>query len=82
MPNQKIELISSKDSKTGVAGREVDGVFQPNTPISSTALEPQADFEIPEIPQSTMAEGEQARFESQTDAFTQGSFPNCCRWNW
>lgn len=35
MDNTKIELVSSKDSPTGTAGRKVNGVFEPISPSSS-----------------------------------------------
>lgn len=76
MANEKIELVSSKDNR-GVAGRKVDGVFESNPNIISTAaLSSQPDFNIPTVSPSTSVQGELGRLSGIADDFqsTQDAF--------
>ena len=63
----KVELVSG--------GKNVNGQFVPNDPnesLTSSSLAPQRDFNLDtNIAPSTAAQGELARFEQQTDQFTQ-----------
>lgn len=78
MPNDTIELVSSNDSPTGVAGRNVNGEFESFSPVPPITPEQlnsnEQPVDVPAVSPDTTTSGELARFEqgaNTTDQFTQ-----------